>query len=154
MQLLFAISIICFLALVWAVVTIARHIAAGHKARTAAQSQGDFAHHLFAATENREERRPRAVPPQTVRDVAARKSWNTAPASIEIQPANEESATSSVQERPVQGRRKAPQTSHHGAAERLDWAYFNKDAGDLTDPYQTRPSRANSGARTTSPNRY
>jgi len=35
--------------------------------------------------------------------------------------------------------------------ERLDWAYFNKDLGDLTDPYQTPRIRANSR---TSPRRY
>lgn len=150
MQILFAISIVCFIALVWAGVAIARHIAAGHKGdRTPMQSQGDFAHHLFAAAENRETRRPRTVHPQTVRDVAARKGWNSSPGSIEIHPTHEQSAGTSLQ-----GRRKSPQTSHHGATERLDWAYFNKDAGDLTDPYQTRRFRANSGARATSPKRY
>jgi hypothetical protein len=150
MQILFAISIVCFIALVWAGIAMARHIAAGHKGgRTPMQSHGDFAHHLFAATENREMRQPRAVHPQTVRDVAARKGWNSSPASIEIHPANEQSATPSVQRR-----RKSPQTSHHGTPERLDWAYFNKDAGDLTDPYQTRRFRANSGARATSPKHY
>jgi hypothetical protein len=150
MQILFAISIICFIALVWAGVAIARHIAAGHKSgRTPVQSQGDFAQHLFAATKNRETRQPRAVHPQTVQDVAAKKGWNSAPAPIEIHPAHEQSADPSLQ-----GRRKSIQTSHHGDAERLDWAYFNKDAGDLTDPYQTRRFRANSGARATSPQRY
>ena len=150
MQILFAISIVCFVALVWAGVAIARHIAAGRKGgRTPTQSQGDFAHHLFAATENRETRRPRAVHPQTMQDVAARKGWNSTPASIEIHPANEQGASPSVQ-----GQRKSPQTSRHGAPERLDWAYFNKDAGDLTDPYQTRPSRTNSGGKATSPKRY
>ena len=149
MQILFAISTICFIALVWAGVAIARHIAAGHRGGRTAQSQSDFAHHLFAATENRETRQPRAVHPQTVRDVAARKGWNSAPASVEIHPNNDQRAAPAVQ-----GQRKSPQTSHHGGTERLDWAYFNKDAGDLTDPYQTRRFRGNSGARTTSPKRY
>jgi hypothetical protein len=149
MQILFIISIVCFVALVWAGVAIARHIAAGPKG-TMKPLQRDFAHHLFAATENRETRRPRAVPPQTMRDVAARKSWNSSsPASIEIHPTDEQSAAPSVQ-----GRRKSSKTSHHGTPERLDWAYFNKDAGDLTDPYQTRRFRANSGASATSPKRY
>jgi hypothetical protein len=150
MQILFAISIICFVALVWAGIAIARHIAAGHKdGLTTKQSHGDFAHHLFAATENRETRRPRAVHPQTVQDVAARKGWNSAPASVEIHPSNDQSDAPIVQ-----GRRKSPQTSHPSGPERLDWAYFNKDAGDLTDPYQTRRFGGNSGARTTSPKRY
>ena len=150
MQILFAISIICFVALVWAGIAIARHIAAGHKdGLTTKQSHGDFAHHLFAATENRETRRPRAVHPQTVQDVAARKGWNSTPPSVEIHPSNDQSDAPIVQ-----GRRKSPQTSHPSGTERLDWAYFNKDAGDLTDPYQTRRFRANSGAGTTSPKRY
>jgi len=149
MQILFAISIVCFIALVWAMVAIARHIAAGHKdGQTLLRPHGDFAHHLFAATENRESRSPRAVRPQTMQDVAARKRWNSSPAPIEIHPTNEQSVSPFLQ-----GLRKSPQTSHHGAPERLDWAYFNKDAGDLTDPYQTRRFRANSGARATSPKR-
>ena len=150
MLILFAISIACFIALVWAGVAITRHIAVGHKGgRTVKEFHGDFAFHLFAATEIGETRHPRAVRPQTMRDVAARKGWNSAPASIEIHPAHEENASSSMQ-----GRRKSPQTSHHGAPERLDWAYFNKDAGDLTDPYQTRRFRATSGTRATSSKRY
>ena len=150
MQILLAISIICFIALVWAGVAVARHIAAGHKGgRAVKELHGDFAHHLFSATENRETRHPREVRPQTMRDVAARKGWNSAPASIEIHPVHEENASSSVQ-----GQRKSPQTSHHGAPERLDWAYFNKDAGDLTDPYQTKRFRASSGTRATSSKRY
>jgi hypothetical protein len=150
MQILFAISILCFIALVWAGVAIARHIAAGHRSgRAVKESHGDFAHHLFAATENRETRQPRAIRPQTVRDVAAKKGWNSSPASVEIHPTHEENDSSSME-----GRRKLPQTSHHGAPERLDWAYFNKDAGDLTDPYQTRRFRANSGTRATSPKSY
>jgi hypothetical protein len=150
MQILFAISIICFVALVWAGVAIARHIAAGHKGGlTAKQSHGDFEHHLFAAAENHETRRPRAVHPQTVRDVAAKKGWNSAPAPVEIHPSNDQSVALTMH-----GRRKSPQTFHHGGTERLDWAYFNKDAGDLTDPYQTRRFGGNSGAGTTSPKRY
>jgi hypothetical protein len=147
MQILFAISILCFIALVWAGVAIARHIAAGHKSEGTAQ--GDFAHHLFTATAHQDTRRPRVVQPQTMRDVAAKKGWNASPAPIEVHPTHEESSPSVVS-----GRRKSPQTSHQGASERLDWAYFNKDAGDLTDPYQTRRFRDNSGARATSPKRY
>lgn len=152
MQILFAISIVCFIALVWAGIAIARHVVTGNKggsASAAKESRGDFAHYLFAAKENGETRHPRAVRPQTMRDVAAKKGWNSAPASIEIHPVHEENASSSVQ-----GQRKPPQTSHNDTPERLDWAYFNKDAGDLTDPYQTTRFRANSGTRATSSKRY
>jgi hypothetical protein len=150
MQILFVISILCFVALVWAVVAIARRIATGHKSEPAGkQSHANFAHHLFAATENRETRHPRAVRPQTVHDIAARKGWNSGPASIEIHPIHDENGPS------MEGLRKSPKTSHHhGGTERLDWAYFNKDAGDLTDPYQIRRFRASSGAKATSSKRY
>jgi hypothetical protein len=84
-----------------------------------------------------------------MRDVTARKGWNAPPASIEIHPTYEQGSAASVQ-----GQRKSPQTSRHGDTERLDWAYFNKDAGDLTDPYQTRRFGGNSGAKATSPKRY
>jgi hypothetical protein len=51
-------------------------------------------------------------------------------------------------------KRKGPQASHRGTSERIDWAYFNKDLGDLTDPYETRRIRANSGNKATAPKRY
>ena len=34
------------------------------------------------------------------------------------------------------GLRKRPQATDFGSGERLDWAYFNKDLGDLSDPYE------------------
>jgi hypothetical protein len=148
MQILFAISIVCFIALVWAGVGIARHIYRGHKGeRARAYAHGDFAHYLFAAAENREVRQPRAVAPQTVRDVSARKGWNSGPASVEIHPNTRQEGAAVPEEGSMQGRRKMPEASHKGTGERLDWAYFNKDAGDLTDPYQNRRFRNNSGVR-------
>ena len=145
MQILFAISIVCFLALLWAGIAIARHIYKGHQdGQTSTQSQGDFAHHLFAATENRAVRQPRTVVPQTVGDVAAKKSWNSGPAPVEIHPSARQQVGDSSLDGQMDQRR-----SHAGATERLDWAYFNKDAGDLTDPYQIRRFRDNSGARAT-----
>ena len=39
--------------------------------------------------------------------------------------------------------RKSPQPARYGPMELLDSAYFNKDMGDLTDPYQPPRLRAN-----------
>lgn len=49
------------------------------------------------------------------------------------------------------GARKPPLPAVPGLSSRPDWAYYNKDAGDLTDPYRQGPPsasrRATSGAR-------
>jgi hypothetical protein len=150
MQILFIISILCFLVLVWAGIAIARHIHLGHKrGATSTSSQTSFAQHLITAVEDGATRSPRPVPQQTVKDVAARKSWNSSPAPVQIKPAHDSDTPS-----PMQGKRKSPQASHYDAPERLDWEYFNKDAGDLTDPYQPQRLRANSGINATSPKRF
>jgi hypothetical protein len=51
MQTLFLISILCFLALAWAGIAIARHIRASHKTVKAQAESHDFEQQLFAATE-------------------------------------------------------------------------------------------------------
>ena len=149
MQILFAISILCFIALLWAGFAITRHIRLGRKrTAVAAFSRRDFAHHLYAAAE--ETRVPRAVRHQSVRDVTARKSWNAAaPAAVQIPPSFDEERAGTID-----GRRKSPQSSQSHAPERLDWFYFNKDAGDLSDPYQPRHTRRASGAQAISNRRY
>ncbi len=148
MQILFTISILCFLVLVWAGIAIARQIHLGHKRGAApTSSQTSFAQHLITAAEAT--RSPRPVPQQTLKDVAARKGWNSSPAAVQIEPVHDPDAAP-----PMQGRRKSPKASHYGTSERLDWEYFNKDAGDLTDPYQPRRLRANSGISATSPKRF
>ena len=149
MQILFAISILCFIALLWAGFAIARHIHLGHKRpRVDGSSRRDFAHHLYTAAS--ETRVPRAVRHQSVQDVTARKSWNAAaPAAVQIPPSFDEDRAGTMD-----GRRKSPQSSHSHTPERLDWVYFNKDAGDLSDPYQTRHARRASSSRATSTRRY
>ena len=149
MQILLAISILCFIALLWAGFASARHIRLGHK-RTGvgASSQRDFANHLYAAAE--ETRVPRAVRHQSVRDVAAMKSWNAAtPASVQIPPSFDEERAGTTDRR-----LKLLQSSHTHAPDRLDWVYFNKDAGDLSDPYQPRNARRTSSAPAISTRRY
>ena len=149
MHILFAISIFCFIALLWAGFAIVRHIGLGHKSSGAAlSSQPDFAHHLYAAAG--ETRVPRAVRRQSVRDVAAKKSWNSAtPIAIQIPPSFDEERAGTINER-----RRLSQSLHVRASERLDWIYSNKDAGDLSDPYQPRHARGLSSAQATSNRRY
>jgi hypothetical protein len=149
MQILFTISILCFIALLWVGFAIVRHIRLDRKrAQVVASSHRDFAHHLYAAAN--ETLVPRTVRHQSVRDVAARKSWNTAaPASVQIPPSLDEGRNGTMD-----GRHKSPQSAHLRNSERLDWAYFNKDAGDLSDPYQPRHAQRSSGTRAISTRRY
>jgi len=148
MQILFAISILCFMALLWAGFAIARHIRRGHeRTEVDTSSRRDFAQHLYTAAE--ETRLPRVVRHQSVRDVTARKSWNTAATAVQIPPSFNEERTGTMD-----GWRKSPQSSQSRSPERLDWVYFNKDAGDLSDPYQPRHARGASSAQATSNRRY
>lgn len=148
MQILFAISILCFFAIVWAALAFARHIKAGSVRRNDRQElsilspQPEFRQHLYAAAESDT---PRARPDdlhQRVRDITANKSWNMPPRS-------DYSRRSTVQLPRIgsrdqkQSTRKPPQAARHGAMAFLDSAYFSKDAGDLTDPYQPPKIRAN-----------
>ena len=89
MQILFAISIVSFFALVWAGIAVTRHIRTSQRRnRTSSETHQDFAEHLFAAVANETERVPRAVPPQTMKEIAANKSWNMQPESLTGLPAN------------------------------------------------------------------
>jgi hypothetical protein len=52
MQILFAISILCFLVLLWAAVAMTRRIRASHRLeRSSTQSQPDFSQYLLAAAQ-------------------------------------------------------------------------------------------------------
>jgi hypothetical protein len=119
MQTLFLISILCFLALAWAGIAIARHIRASHKAIKAQPESLGFEQHLFTATE--------------------------------------EIAKTGSPVQATHSRRRFP-SSHHDISDRSDrissnLISSNKDFGDLSDPY-SRPIRANSRDRATSPKRF
>jgi hypothetical protein len=152
MQILFAISILCSAALVWAGVAIARHIHKGRATHTSTSvAPSDFAQHLFRAAaissddEGERFHIHRTVPHQTLQEITAKKRWNQPPESVTVHPSPELRADLNLNAaEPLKGKRKSPQASHQGGVERLDWAYFNKDMGDLTDPYQTPRIRANS----------
>jgi hypothetical protein len=146
MQMLLAISIVCFIALVWAGTALARHVRASRQpdGGTSFVPRIDFTHHLFNAIEDERSLQPRKVPTQTFQDITAKKSWNQPPEGVAVPPSHElrsELPPSAAEQ--LQVKRKPPQTSHRVGSERLDWAYFNKDLGDLTDPYQTPSLRVN-----------
>jgi hypothetical protein len=67
MYTLVAIPILCFLALVFAVIAIARHV---RSRRVPAGPQPDFAQHLFAAVKNQDSRTPRTLPQQDGSSIA------------------------------------------------------------------------------------
>jgi len=129
-QIIFAISIACFLALIGAAVAIVRHVRVSHRQRSRpAPPRPSFTDHLHAAAEYGTIRSPRLVPHQTVKGITAKKNWNAPSLAMEIHPAE------------ISGKRKSPQSAHAApvaSSERVDWAYFNKDFGDLTDPYPSR----------------
>jgi hypothetical protein len=148
MQIFVAISIVCFFALVWAGIALARHVRASRQPnRTLSFLQRDnFAQHLFFnATEAESSPEPRRVPYQTLQDIAAKKSWNQSPGNVTALPNHElrSNISQPVAEAPP-AKRKPTQTSRRARSERLDWAYFNKHRGDLADLYQTPGIRTNS----------
>lgn len=147
MQILFAISMVSFLVLALAGVAIVRHVRASHRRSkaTSLQPQQPFSQHLFSAAQARDLGLPQAVRHQSVKEIAANKIWNSPSALVEIAPADGQLT--------MIGRRKSPQSAHPATEQRLDWEYFNKDYGDLSDPYQTRRVRARSGAKPTSTRR-
>jgi hypothetical protein len=159
MQTLLVISILCLLAVGLAGAAVARHVRITFtRAAKPSQRPDDFAQHLVSAVEGRSlrfERFLRAAPQQTLQEVMASKSWNQPPELITVRPDPEvhllyDQATTD----PELGARKAPQSTHSIGSERLDWTYFNKDLGDLTDPYQIPRMRANSRDQAPPPKRF
>jgi hypothetical protein len=83
MHILFAISILCFFALVLMATAIVRHRLTRP---TSTQPQQDFAQHLFEAAEDQDSRTPRTLPQQTVRDILVVKSWDQPSKRVAIGP--------------------------------------------------------------------
>jgi hypothetical protein len=83
MHTLFAISALCFFALVFALTAITRRV---RTRRRSTHPQPDFSQQLFAAVEDRSSRVPHPVPQQTVRDILARKSRNQSSEMVSIEP--------------------------------------------------------------------
>jgi hypothetical protein len=157
MQTLFAISILCSFVLLLAGVAIGRRIRSSHKRiNESPQTHTNFAQHLVSAAEGRNLVPSRIVPSQTVKQVMANKSWNQPPEMIPVKSIPELQAASDqdVSQTAASATRKVPQSSYRGVTERLDWAYFNRNRGDLNDPYQAPRLRANSRDKAPSPKRF
>ena len=122
MYLLFAISLLCFLALIASSVVIAPHV---RSSRNSTPPQQTFAQHLQAAAHDRDSP-PRTLQLQTVRDVLAAKNWNQHKAQL------------SEAIGPLTPMRKPPQTSHDRQLRRIDRTYFNEGLGTLTEPESPR----------------
>jgi hypothetical protein len=94
MQILFVISILSLLVLLWSAVAITRRIRTSHKLESSStQSQPEFSQYLFSATEG-----TNASPPQSVRhpedhDPAVYSSWNMSP-STQVRTHFDDKATS------------------------------------------------------------
>ncbi|HXB61472.1 MAG TPA: hypothetical protein VNU94_01310 [Acidobacteriaceae bacterium] len=166
MRILFAITALCLLVLLWAGLAIRRHIRSAareraehqrpsakslievelkHELRTAQAEKGFFGS-LSDPQPSRYSSRTRPA----VRESAIRAAVTAIPifepAALEAvqaarfrEPAAESAGHTSVQinEAPaVNEFRKPPVSIHDGKFERLDLAHFNKDMGDLSDPYQ------------------
>ena len=139
MVILFAISMISFFALFAASVAALKHVqrtAVEVSVPRRAATLGRFPDLRIPSQSN-----PVASPHQTVADISPRKApdWRfMAPSSRTYRPWRPPVSTAAAT--PARLRRKGPHNSHFGRGERLDWAYFNKDLGDLRDPYEAARS--------------
>jgi hypothetical protein len=170
MRLLFAISLVSFCALFWAVLAAARHLRAKRERRVRPLQQGRLTE-IFETGEFREPRSLRLVQ-NLVQDVVKPRpqQLEESPSASSLredvhapQPSAQPVAPrpmilkSAAPVRPAQTifveRRKGPQSVRPAAVERrADWALYNKDLGDLTDPY-TQPLRSATASGSSSLNR-
>jgi hypothetical protein len=148
MQILFAISVLCFFGIVWAAVALARHIKSSRREDPLDISvQPDFKHHLLTTPETFHPihtRIPATSIQQSVRDITANKQWTLPPQPVRMR---RSPAPTAQPARITSSQRKSPKPARYGPMELLDSAYFNKDMGDLTDPYQPPRLRANDRKR-------
>jgi hypothetical protein len=182
MQILFAISVLCFLGIFWAAIAGARHIKAGQRQNLSiVPSHSDYKHHLPAASETAQElvpasrivvdtplaRKPAAPPDvsvprtrhtdlnQSVRDLAVNKQW-TLPTHVTRMQRLTSRAVQPAKPAPSPSTslRTPPQPARHGTMELLDPTYFNKDMGDLTGPYRPPRISANDRRKPAPPTQY
>jgi hypothetical protein len=179
MQILFAITVLCFAGILWAALALARHIKARNLRRDHSSSevphivlqtpvarpsekptptpepvQHDFRHHFLTAPADVPSRNTRQALNQSVHDIAANKQWTLPPHATQIHrlPLRTVAAPVIASTAPATApERKPPQSARNGRLELLDPAYFNKDMGDLSDPPPSNNLRANDRDRS---NRY
>ena len=143
MRIMFAISVVAFVALLWAFISTAQHIRRARRRRKLASSS-DFATPAEtksqqpppAETGNPSQRFPLSSP----RSVRFNESPTPEPSTGPPPPPRPEppKPSSMINSRPA--------TSPF-AGERQDWAYFNKDMGDLSDPAPSRRYKDRSRSR-------
>jgi hypothetical protein len=156
MRILFAITALCLLVLLWAGLAIRRHIRAAARERAERQRppakaiiEVELKQELRAAKAERgffgslsdpqPARQSISKTRQAVRDSAIRAAVTASPVKIsEPTPEFVEYTPVQINEAPaVNELRKPPVSISDGKFERLDLAHFNnKDLGDLSDPYQ------------------
>jgi hypothetical protein len=151
MQILFSISVFCFAGVLWAVFAIARQVKANRlRDSPDPPAQLEFGHILFApepaiAFETGIRQARQDTLRQSVRDITVNKQWILPPRAIRTRRA------SLLPFRISEPRtHRSPQPARYGPMELLDRAYFSSDMGDLTDPYQPPPNRANNRPRPSS----
>jgi hypothetical protein len=175
MQILYAITVLCVVVLLWAGLAIRRHIAASarqraerqqrppatavievelkHELRTAKAEKGFFGsisdpqpgRHTISRTrqavrESAIREAVTAVPIFAVPPVfAAPPIFAATPMAEPVQQAEAPQPEAAVESHETSAPlefRKPPIAIHNSGFERLDMAHFNKDLGDLSDPYQ------------------
>jgi hypothetical protein len=169
MQILFAITVLCFAGIIWAALVFARHIKATNSHRASKPVivpkltpipvsvrtqifqpiQHDFRHHFLTAPADVPARNTREIPlNQSVHDIAANKQWTLPPHATRIHRLPLRTVAAAVVNAAPSAppERKPPQPARYGRLERLDPAYFNKDMGDLSDPHPSNNLRANDRA--------
>jgi hypothetical protein len=178
MRLFFAISLVSFGALFWAVLAVARHLRTRREPASRPRQQRPMME-IFESGEVRSPRASRLVR-KLVQDVAqeglqtpqqSRQGLFTERSSLSPRAADPNSPPrepasvprpmllkSAASVRPQQTifveRRKAPQSVRPAGIEhRADWALYNKDLGDLTDPYTQQPLRSATASGSSSLNR-
>ena len=168
MRILFAITALCLFVLIWAGVAIRRHIRAAARERAERKEQTPALQAVEAELRNqlRTERteagyfgsisdpqpgRHISRTRQAVRDSAIREAAVENVPVVEVtyaapEPLPEPVHTAEVTEPTAQAAptesRKPPISINGGKVERMDWAHFNKDLGDLSDPYQVPRTNA------------
>jgi hypothetical protein len=162
MQILYAITVLCVIVLLWAGLAIRRHIAASARQRAERQERPpakvvievELKHELRTAhvekgffgsiSDPQPGRHTISRTRQAVRESAIREAVTAVPifATLAPEPAKiteapqPEAAVESHEAYVPAELRKPPIAIHNTGFERLDMAQFNKDLGDLSDPYQ------------------
>jgi hypothetical protein len=162
MRLLFAISLVCFCALFWALLAAARHLRTRREPSSKRRPHKPM-REIFESGEIRSPRASRLVrklvqevaqsrlqtPQESLNGAFPEPSASPLPRPMILKSAApfRPSPTIFVE------RRKAPQSVRPaGIEQRADWALYNKDLGDLTDPY-TQSLRSATASGSSSLNR-